>query len=122
MLKRAAAGSLEHAVLSVLWDDGGWLPPSSVNERLGSAHTVSYATVTTVLVRLWGKGRVERRKTGRAFAYRVIETREQFVAQRMDQILGVAADRSAALAHFAETLSDDDRAELRRRLARRPKQ
>lgn len=114
---RAAAGSLEQAVLTVLWDEDGWLAPRQVQERLNLARPLGYATVTTVLVRLWGKGRLERQKRGRSYAYRARETREQFVARRMDEILGAAADRSTALAYFAGSLSDDDRAELRRKLA-----
>jgi predicted transcriptional regulator len=119
MLKRAPAGSLEHAVLTVLWDHGGWLAPGEVHKRLDLARPVSYATVTTVLVRLWRKGRLERRKAGHAFAYHAQQTREQFVAQRMDEILAVASDRSTALAHFVEALSADDRNEIQRRLGGR---
>jgi predicted transcriptional regulator len=116
VLKRAPAGSLEHSVLTVLWDRGDWLTPGEVHERLDLPRPVGYATVTTVLVRLWRKGRLERRKAGHAFAYHVRQTREQFVAQRMDEILAVAADRPTALAHFVEALSDADRDEIQRRL------
>jgi predicted transcriptional regulator len=116
VLRRAPGGSLERAVLAVLWDYGGWLPPGEVHARMDPGRPVGLATVTTVLVRLWRKGRLERRKTGRAFAYRALQTREQFVAQRMDEVLAVAADRPAALAAFAAGLSEEDRAELRRRL------
>jgi predicted transcriptional regulator len=116
VLRRAPGGSLERAVLTVLWDDGGWLPPGEVHARMDRGRPVGLATVATVLVRLWRKGRLERKKTGRAFAYRAVQTREQFVAQRMDEMLAVAADRPAALAAFAAGLSEEDRAELRRRL------
>lgn len=116
MLRRAPGGSLERAVLAVLWDDGGWLPPGEVHARMDPGRPVGLATAATVLVRLWRKGSLERRKTGRAFAYRARQAREQFVAQRMDEVLAVAADRPAALAAFAAGLSEEDRAELRRRL------
>lgn len=116
MLRRAPSGSLERAVLTVLWDDGGWLAPGDVHARLDVARPVGLATVATVLVRLWRKGRVERRKAGRSFAYHVRQSRELFVAERMDEILAAAGDRRAALAQFASRLSDEDRAELRRRL------
>ena len=119
MLKRAPAGSLEQAVLNALWDDGGWLTPGDVHGRLDLERPVGYATVTTVLVRLWRKDRLERRKVGHAYAYHPRQTREQHVAQRMDEILGAAADRTAALAHFVEALSEDDREEIQRRLGGR---
>lgn len=103
-------------MLTVLWDDGGWLPPGDVHARLDPARPVGLVTVTTVLVRLWRKGRLQRRKAGRSYSYRALQTREQFVAERMEEILSVAADRPAALAHFATGLSDEDKAELQRRL------
>jgi len=100
----------------VLWDDGSWLAPGDVHARLDATRPVGVATVTTVLVRLWHKGRLERRKAGRSFSYLPRQTREQFLAERMEEILAAAADRPAALAHFATGLSDADRAELQRRL------
>jgi predicted transcriptional regulator len=116
MVRRAPAGSLERAVLSVLWDDGGWLVPGDVHARLEVARPVGLATVTTVLVRLWRKDRLERRKSGRTFSYHVRQTREDFVAGRMGEILAAAADRPAVLAQFAANLSEEDMAFLRRRL------
>lgn len=103
-------------MLTVLWDDGGWLAPGEVHERVETERPVSCATVATVLVRLWRKGMLERRKSSHAYTYHPRQTREQFVAQRMDEILAVAADRPAALAHFVEVLSADDRREIRRSL------
>jgi predicted transcriptional regulator len=116
VLKRAPSGSLERAVLTVLWDDGGWLPPGDVHARLDPAHPVGLVTVTTVLVRLWRKGRLQRRKASHSYSYHPLQTREQFVAERMGEVLAVATDRPAALAHFATGLSDEDKAELQRRL------
>lgn len=113
---RAPAGSLERAVVAVLWEDGGWLAAGDVHARLEVQRPVGRATVATVLVRLWGKGRLQRRKLGRAFAYRAVETREQFVAGRLEAILALAEDRDAALAQFAAGLSAEERAELARRL------
>jgi predicted transcriptional regulator len=117
VLGRAPAGSLEAAVLAVLWDDGGWLSPPEVHARLTSARPVGQATVATVLVRLWRKGRLERRKNGRAYAYHAGQSRERYVAGRMEEILALATDRPAALAAFAAGLNEEDRAALARRLS-----
>lgn len=116
MLKRAPAGSLERAVLTVLWQHGGWLTPADVHERLEVPRPVGYATVTTVLVRLWRKGRLDRQKSGHAYAYHPRQTQEEYVAERMDEVLAAASDRRAALAHFVEALSDAERAEIHRSL------
>lgn len=121
LLKRARAGSLEAAVLGVLWDHGGWLTPGEVRTALGSDHPVSYTTVMTVLVRLWKKASVERHKVGRSFAYRPRQTREEYVARRMDALLAAAADRPAALGHFIELLDERERDQLQRFLRAKAK-
>ena len=113
---RAAPGSLEQAALEALWDHGGWLTPGEVHDRLGRNDPLGYTTVMTVLVRLWKKGRVDRQKAGRAFAYRPTLTREQYVAERMEAILTTAGDRPGALGYFVERLADAERAQLQRLL------
>jgi predicted transcriptional regulator len=114
----AKQAMLEAAVMDVLWDSGAWLSPGQVLETLHERRPLAYTTVMTVLVRLWKKERVERRRRGRAYEYRPLQTREEFAAARMDEALRAARDQSLALAHFVDTLQDDERAELRRRLQR----
>src|SRR5258706_3912659 len=65
-------GSLERAVLSVIWEHG----ETSVRdacEGLGSG--AAYTTVMTTMDRLFKKGLLTRRKVGRAFAYSAAATR-----------------------------------------------
>jgi predicted transcriptional regulator len=109
-------GELEAAVMDVLWDRGGWLTPGEVQEALAGEHTLAYTTVMTILVRLWKKGRVQRQRDGRAFAYRPRRTREEHAAERMGELLTGAKDRPRALSHFVDDLNPDDRAQLRRML------
>src|SRR5215208_6388826 len=66
MTKRSM-GELERAVMDILWDQGGWLTPGEVHQRLQDPP--AYTTVMTILVRLCTKGRVERHRDGRAYAY-----------------------------------------------------
>ena len=111
-------GELEAAVMEILWDRGGWLTPGEVHGALREARPLAYNTVLTVLVRLWRKERVERQRDGRAYAYRPVLGREEYAAVRMEQVLGEAKNRPAALASFLETLSERDRTQLRRLLDR----
>lgn len=115
-MARLPVGELEAAVMDVLWDRGGWLTPGEVQEALAGEHTLAYTTVMTILVRLWKKGRVQRQRDGRAFAYRPRRTREEHAAERMGELLTGAKDRPRALSHFVDDLSPDDRAQLRRML------
>jgi predicted transcriptional regulator len=116
MTKRSI-GELERAVMDVLWDQGGWLTPGEVHQRLGDP-SLAYTTVMTILVRLWHKGRTERHRDGRAYAYHPVQSREQYLAERMEQVLGEARDRSAVFSHFLDTMDPGDRAQLRRLLNR----
>ena len=114
MTKRSM-GELEAAVMDVLWDQGGWLTPGEVHRLLADAD-LAYTTVMTVLVRLWRKGRVERQRDGRAYAYHPVATREQHAARRMEEILMAARDRPAVLSHFLDAMEAADRDQLRRLL------
>jgi predicted transcriptional regulator len=116
MTKRSM-GELERAVMDVLWDQGGWLTPGEVHQRLQDP-SLAYTTVMTILVRLWRKGRVDRQRDGRAYAYHPMATREQYVAARVEQLLADARDRSAVFSHILEGMDPDDRAQLRRLLNR----
>jgi predicted transcriptional regulator len=114
--KRLPMGALEDAVMDVLWTDSSWMTPGEVHAHLASQRDLAYTTVTTVMVRLFDKGRLERRKDGRAFAYHALSTRTEWAAARMDEVLGAMADRKSTLTLFLDRLDDDDRTQLRRML------
>lgn len=116
--RRVGFGELEAAVLDILWDDGGWLTPTEVHSRLVRRPALAYTTVLTVLVRLCDKGMLERRRVGRAFAYRPCQDRAEHVAARMGEILAATSDRSGALTSFVATLTSSERAQVRRMLGR----
>lgn len=107
-------GELEAMVMDVLWDQRGWLTPGEVHEILAAKRSMAYTTAMTILVRLWHKGRLERQRDGRAFAYRATQSREEHAAARMQELLTKVGDRPSALAYFVETLPLADRDQLRR--------
>ncbi len=102
--------------MNVLWDRGGWLTPGEVRRALSEDRPLAYSTAMTILVRLWRKGRLERERDGRAYAYRPLRSREEEVAVRMGELLTATRDRPAVLSQFVGELSADDRAQLRRML------
>lgn len=109
-------GELEAQVLEVLWEADGWLTPGDVHAVLAKKRPLAYTTAMTILVRLWNKGTLERRREGRAYAYHPVQTREERAADRMNELLGDVGDRSAALAHFLDALSPAERTRLRQLL------
>jgi predicted transcriptional regulator len=117
--KRLGMRELEARVLDVLWDHPEGLIPREVHERLPGRRPLAYTTVNTVLVRLWEKGVVRRRKQGRAYVYRPKESRAEYSARRMNEILKMSGDHGEALASFLEGIDPKDRLQLRRMLQRR---
>jgi len=113
---RRAMGELEAAVMNVLWERGGWLTPGEVHRVLTIERPLAYTTAMTILVRLAEKGRLERVRDGRAYAYRPLQSREEHAASRMGELLVNAGDRPAALGHFLRGLPAADRDQLRRLL------
>lgn len=107
-------GELEAAVMQVAWDQDGWLTPGEVREALPQGAYLAYTTVMTVLVRLWKKGLLERQRDGKAFAYHPIESREQWTARRMEELLSAVGNPSEALTHFVNVLDRAERDQLRR--------
>ena len=118
-LARLAMGELEAAVMDILWRGGSWLTPREVHLTLSAERPLAYSTVMTILVRLWKKGRLERRREGRAFAYHPVATRAEHAAARMREVLAAADDRRGALTQFVKTLKPSERAQLRRALGER---
>ncbi len=112
-------GSLEAAVLDVLWDCDEALKPGHVLERLEIEPEVTYSTVLTILRRLWKKRLVTRTRDGKAYLYRPTRTREEQVAMTMAEAFAAAEDHAVALGHFVEHLSAGEASVLKRVLGRR---
>lgn len=109
-------GPLEAELLGTLWATGGWMSAPELHELLAEVRPLAYTTVSTVLIRLWHKGHLERVRDGRSFAYRAVRTREQYTAARMARLLADLEDRPRALSWFLELLGPTERAQLRRLL------
>ncbi|MBA2337858.1 MAG: BlaI/MecI/CopY family transcriptional regulator [Acidimicrobiia bacterium] len=109
-------GALEARVMEALWGRGGWSTPGEVVEMLNPERDVAYTTVMTILVRLWRKGLLERRKDGRAYAYHPVQSREEWTAHRMSEVLAIADNRAEALSRFVDSMEPSDVNQLRRLL------
>ncbi|MCK4178227.1 BlaI/MecI/CopY family transcriptional regulator [Aciditerrimonas ferrireducens] len=116
-------GSLEDAVLEVLW---GAEEPLSGRELLARlpGRRRAYTTVMTVLGRLVDKGLVERIPDGRSFRYQTLGDPEELTAAAIARLLSSAQDPGAVLAHLVDDLEDPGVVEqlaqaLRRRRGRK---
>ncbi|WP_307874390.1 BlaI/MecI/CopY family transcriptional regulator [Frankia nepalensis] len=118
--RRRAPGSLEAEILTVLHDARTELTPAQVRDLLDGGRLLSYSAVVTTLTRLYGKGVVTRRRSGRAFLYQAPSDAASLVAWRMNRLLDEQADHRPALTHFVAALSPGDEALIRQLLADSP--
>lgn len=100
--------------MDVLWRADGPLTAGEVRDALQARRSLAYTTVMTVTVRLWKKGRLTRTRDGRSYRYAPIETREEFEARRMTEILRSVENADLTLARFVNRLSDTELERLRR--------
>ncbi|MFI6320890.1 BlaI/MecI/CopY family transcriptional regulator [Nonomuraea sp. NPDC050556] len=117
-------GSLERAIMDVLWDAKG---PLLVRELLVELNghldkALAYTTVQTVAERLLKKGLLTRKPYRNAFRYSAARTRDEHVSQLMLEALEASTDRTPVLARFAQSVALEDALalldELNRRTAR----
>ncbi len=108
-------GDLERAAMQVVWEAPGPLTARAVADAL-AGRGLAYTTWLTVLGRLERKGLLTRRRDGRAHSYAAVGSRADLVAGLMEQALGQADDREAALQRFARSVSPAEAEALRRAL------
>ena len=109
--QRRGYGDLAQAILDLVGQAGAPVTPAQVRDALG--RELAYTTVMTVMARLYDRGLLARRRSGRAFAYTVVGDPAQVTARRMHRILDVDADRAGVLARFVDGLTGEDEHLLR---------
>jgi predicted transcriptional regulator len=97
--------------MATLWSAGGPLTPAEVQASLSGDQ--AYTTVMTVLVRLWEKDLVERRKIGRAYAYEPALSEADLNAGRLRDVLAGTSDRLATMNRFVASLDPGEAEALR---------
>jgi predicted transcriptional regulator len=107
---RRRPGELEGDVLSVLWDAGEPLSPAEVQARFRG--DLAYATISTILTRLFAKDLVVRTTRGRAYLYEPSLSRSEHVSEQVRRLLA-QGDRSAVLQGLLDGLSKNDERALR---------
>ncbi len=109
-------GDLEDAAMTRVWQ---WNRPVTVREVLEDLQqdrSIAYTTVMTVATILYNKGWLTRRKQGQAWLYTPVRSREAYSAALMEDAPGASRDRSTALVHFVERMTDEEVAALREAL------
>ena len=121
--RTAQLGDLERRILAWLWGRD-WVDVRAAHAAHASESRRSPNTIHSTLERLIRKGLVERRKQGRAFAYRAIVSRDTFVGHELESMIEwmPGADPRSLLAAFVDLAARMDEAgldELERLVAER---
>ncbi|MGW4643336.1 BlaI/MecI/CopY family transcriptional regulator [Sphaerisporangium sp. NPDC004334] len=114
-------GSLERAIMEVLWDAAHPLLVREVQGKLNAdaERPLAYTTVQTVAERLVRKGLLSRTAERKAFRYSARLSRDEHVTAVMLAALAETDDRAPALSRFAQSVELDDALRLLEELARR---
>ena len=102
-------GTLEHAVLVALWNLGQ-ASVRDVHARVGRPTRLAYTTIAKVLDRLYAKGLVSRKRSGRRFVYVPQGEREAVELARASRTLRqlLAPEPQPAIATLVEAMDDID--------------
>ena len=106
-------GQLESVIMERMWSRSGSAAVRDILEDIQQNREIAYMTVKTVMDTLHRKGLLDREPDGRAFRYRPTQTREQYTAAHMQEVLASGSDRTATLLHFLEQIPADEVAQLR---------
>ncbi|MHA7294601.1 BlaI/MecI/CopY family transcriptional regulator [Arthrobacter sp. HLT1-21] len=106
-------GQLESTIMDRMWSFQGAAAVRDILEDIQRDREIAYMTVKTVMDTLQRKGLLVREPDGRAFRYRPTQTREQYAAAHMGEVLAGGSDRTATLLHFLEQIPADEVAQLR---------
>lgn len=106
-------GELETAVMQVLWAADAPLRVRDVMDHFDAPRRHAYTTVMTVLDNLHTKGMADRSRAGRAYLYRAAQSRPEYGAQRLRDVLSSSGDPENVLLHFAQSASAEESAFLR---------
>ncbi len=113
-------GELEAVIMDLLWSRGGSATVRDVLDELQRGRTIAYTTVMTVMDNLHRKGFLAREKDGRAWRYRTVQSREQYAADLMVEVLEASRDRTGTLVHFLDAMSGPELRRLRGALTDSP--
>ncbi|HUR07958.1 MAG TPA: BlaI/MecI/CopY family transcriptional regulator [Nonomuraea sp.] len=115
----AKLGSLEHAIMDVLWAAGKPMRVRELLATLNEERELAYTTVQTVAERLVKKGLLARTPYRNAFKYAAACSRDEHITRLMLEALAASTDRLPVLARFARSVEEEDALALLDELSRR---
>lgn len=111
-------GELEAVVMERLWDREGPTTVRQVFDDMVASRVIAYTTVMSTMDNLHRKGWLERERSGKAFRYWPVLTKEEHSARLMREAFHSGGRSDVVLTHFFEQMSEEEAAGLRVALQR----
>jgi predicted transcriptional regulator len=99
--------------MDVVWAAGEPVRVREVSDQLNRDRALAFNTVQTVMENLYRKGWLSRAKTGRAYWYEPVRSRDDYVTQLLNQALSVVPDPAATLVRLVGGMDPEEIASLR---------
>jgi predicted transcriptional regulator len=109
----ARFGDLEASIMDVVWATEAPVRVREVSDQLNRERPLAFNTVQTVMENLFHKGWLTRHKNGRPYWYQAARSRDDYVAQLLDEALSVAPDPAATLVRLVGAMDPAEIASLR---------
>lgn len=122
-VRRPYLGELEIAVMERLWAHGA-ADAKTVHREIGISRGISSNTIQSTMDRLFKKGLLQREKISHAYVYASVTSREDLMAQMIDNVVDKLSGGSteamlAAFIDLAERVDEDSLNRLEKMIAER---
>ncbi|BBY92180.1 penicillinase repressor [Mycobacterium gallinarum] len=117
-MQQRAFGDLEAVIMDLVWDYDDPVTVRQIFDELSADRQIAYTTVMSTMDNLYRKEWLSRERSGKAYMYRPVMSREERSARLMRAAFETGGDTNAVLAFFVEQMSAEESAQLRSALRR----
>lgn len=106
---RKILGDLEADIMDIVWQNDRMLV-RDVFDVLKQKRKIAYTTVMTVMSRLAEKGLLNKTKSGQAYCYHAVVSKDAFMKTTLRQVINGLLDDFAtpAISQFVESVGDEN--------------
>lgn len=109
-------GTLEAALLRLLWDSREPATASELHRALSRDHDIAYTTVSTCLQRMANKGLVAQDRTTKAHRFATLVAREDLLSDLISEAMGLVGTEPGTFTRFLGEMDPPSLEKLRKAL------
>lgn len=117
-MQQRGLGDLEAVVMDLIWNCEDPVTVRQIFGELSADRQIAYTTVMSTMDNLFRKEWLSRERSGKAYLYRAVMSREERSARLMRMAFEAGGDTDAVLAFFVEQMNAEESAQLRAALRR----